>query len=262
MLRLLKVSWRIASDWQSFLPRQRARQRTFPSIRQKKWNRKPDTYLRPPDYQELKENEDYGPILQNIYHVTTNLAGVKSSGRLKSREEIGTSALGGGRWDTVSATYSYNKALEIYKQLHFMSRVARGQVSALDVLEELGDLFGIYDWESCPDVMDALSHWVPYQDIESGDLENQLYKRFRNPKNIYEFYQYMEGYFESCNTDQAISSRVGFMADFADIQKIDPSQIAILQLVVRPGVEAEHVREELELRFNPRDVRVVRWLQP
>jgi hypothetical protein len=57
-------------------------------------------------------------------------------------------------------------------------------------------------------------------------------------------------------------SNIGFTADFSAMTKINPSQIAILQLAAVKGADTEHVSTEKELRFRPGDLKVIRYFQP
>jgi hypothetical protein len=75
---------------------------------------------------EYEEGTDF-----NVYHVTTNLAGVLSSGGLKSRDELGNVGLGGG-WkneasNMISTTYDYNRALGIYHEMIYVAEIVKGK---------------------------------------------------------------------------------------------------------------------------------------
>lgn len=213
----------------------------------------------------------------NLYHVTTNLAGVIASQRLKSRKELGGNVgLGGGVMNEaphlISATYDYSRAVKIYDDIKLVTQIVRGQVPAHTIFNSFS-----FDWEDDSELNDVLSNWLPgktikaYLDGEITDdqMGQELDRVITGGENCYLFMQQLE---------QAVSGReeqeleysweayqsqtTGFTGSYKDMLKIDPAQLAILQLAVKKNAKTQHVPMEAELRFRPEDVRVIRYLQP
>jgi hypothetical protein len=239
------------------------RQREFTWAREGPWTRKPDAHV-----PEAERPETYAYSRLNLYHVTTNLAGVRASQALRSRTQLGpVPGLGGGYRDVaagaISTAYSYEKARDIYDALQYICELVRGKFTATHVLDDLLARFGDYDLDD-PDLVAVLQRFVPRQVIPTSRFEDVLNARVRSPEQLYDFYVAVEDALHlgrSYDTD-FITPRVGFTQPYAVMKSIRCEQIAILQLAVRRGAQGEHVAEEQEVRFRPEDVRVVRYLQP
>lgn len=256
-----------ANKWQKYPPN---RQREFPFMHEPGYQRKATPYFD-------VDNPAGDDVDYNLYHVTTNLSGVVSSGRLKSRMELGgTVGLGGGARneasDLISVTYSYDKALSIYHDIKMVCEIVSGGTTA-------SEIFNSFSFEEHEDgkLRNVLSEWLDSKDISNylnGNMYEQdflaiLNKHIFSPSDVYSFFQKLEDIkvedtLENLdNYDDIVDTGVtGFTGSFADMVKINPAQIAILQLVARKGAAAEHEYLELELRFRPEDLRVVRYLQP
>lgn len=259
----------IEDEWRRFPPNA---QREFPFMHEPGYNQKALPYLG----DEAYGLRDYD-INYNLYHVTTNLQGVISSGRLKSREELGTNVgLGGGPLneaaDLVSTTYSKDRAVQIYDDIKFMSELVAGRVPASQV-------FFSFDFDEADDrkVAAVLEEWLDYKDIEPyfmGEMTNEDLGALLNGhviggESIYEFWQRLENIQAEVDMELAENAddlyhtdMTGFTAPYGAMTKINPSQVAILQLVARKGARTQHVPMEMELRFRPEDLRVVRVWQP
>jgi len=213
----------------------------------------------------------------NFYHVTTNLSGVISSGRLKSRMELGgVVGLGGGAANEapnlISVTYSYGKASQIYSDLKFVCEIVSGKTKAHQI-------FNSFDFDEMEEgfLKGVLLNWIDKREVKKylngntsqGDFESLLNKKINNPESVYSFWKDLENAkIESMlevfdNSSDFIDLGVtGFTGSFEDMRKINPSQIAILQLVARKNSNPYHIPTELELRFHPEDLRVIRYLRP
>jgi len=254
------LQW-VESKWSSFRP---GRQREFP-FQHDGYNRKATSYLDTdiidPEYEE---DTDF-----NLYHVTSNLAAVKVSGRLKSRRELGiTGALGGGGDNEapgmVSTTYDYNRAREIYSQMKLVAEMCRGQFKASQVWDMFDDA-----WDN-QFARSELKSNLPnniYKKLYKGEIPPETIDQYiKTPKEIYEFFQNLEDAqwkYDSESDSIYHMTAVGFTAPFEDMIKIDPNQVAIIQVVARkePG-RIQHVNLEKEVRFKPEDLRIVRYYQP
>ena len=269
------MNWYIISQvqerrkWEKFPPN---RQREFPFMHGPGYQRKAKPFLG----NEAPEGYD---IDYNLYHVTTNLSGVINSQRLKSRKELGGVVGLGGGWSNeashlVSVTYSYDKASSIYYDMKFVCKIVAGDVLASEVFNYF-DL----DYVEEDDVKEAVLVSLSIDESEvdrywDGDMPNGEFNALLNlkasgSKSVYAFWKRLEeAKAESVSNSYSFSSDfvdsgvTGFTGSFEDMKKINPSQIAILQLVAKKGINPHHVPEELELRFRPQDLRIVRYLQP
>lgn len=269
------MNWYIVSQkWEKFPPN---RQREFQFMHEPGYNRKAPSYI----------GEDYDYMLDgmefdfNMYHVTTNLPGVVNSGRLKSRMELDDSqiGLGGGVFNSgfslVSVTYDINRARQIYDDIKFVTEIASGSVKAHDVLFAITEK--VYGFDESPEFYEIISSRVGDElyrkylqnDVSWEEVERVFDGSFSGGKELYDFMTYLEGvittwdgFNNEYSEDFSPMPSTGFTASFEEMQKINPTNVAILQLVARKGAKAEHVPEELELRFNSSDLRVVRVLQP
>jgi hypothetical protein len=264
-------SWRLAlvlaADWRSFQPGQ---QREFGFQREGPWVRKPDPWV-----PEEMRFENWEEERRNVYHVTTNLAGVKQTAGLRSRAQLGqggTTGLGGGYKNEaghlVSTTYSYQKAREIYDGLQYMCSIIRNEVPASQIM---GGLLGgtFFDDLEDREIRNVLLKYISKKELrdENFDIDAALDSRITTPEAKYDFYialedAVMQAESESHAPRDYPSQRVGFTTDFGTMRNIKCDQIAILQLAVRKDAESEYVHEEQELRFDPDDLRVVRYYQP
>lgn len=253
----------LAADWRSF---QKGLQREFGFQREGPWVRKPDPWV-----PEEMRYENWEEETRNVYHVTTNLAGVRKTMGLKSRAELGqgTTGLGGGYKNEaahmISTTYSYQKAREIYDSLHYMCSIIRNEVSASQILGDIGER--VYDYWDDQEIRGVLLNYVSKKDLrkEDFDIDAVLDSQITTPEEKYDFYIALEDAVmrsESEGEQDYPSQRVGFTTDFGTMQNIQCDQIAILQLAVRKDAESEYIPQEQEIRFNPEDLRVVRYIQP
>lgn len=262
------MNW-LESQWQSFLPKKRERQKVFPFSQQQDWNRKPDSYI--PDQWKAdwgRDAIDTPYSYDNLYHVTTNLSGVRAAKGLKSRAQLGIVGLGGGPENEsphlVSTTHSYSRALEIYHAIKYVTQIIQGRIRASQVLKHL------MDGSNEDAIVKALRMYIPRRYlVEDGWDQDAINKildsKLKTSKQVYEFMQVLERAITAYELDGIEASPltvIGFTASYEDMVKINPSEVAILQVVARKGAETEHKPDEEELRFNPEDLKVVRFLQP
>ena len=255
----------LESQWSSFRP---GRQREFPFQHEPGYNRKATDYLDDDTLDpEIEAHTDF-----NFYHVTTNIQAVKSSGRLKSRQELGIVGLGGGsaneKPNMVSTTYDYGRAIEIYHQLRLVAEMCRGQVRASIAWDVTTD--GLYDAWDADEVVGVLQDWLPknvFQAVSDGEMELDpiLDKYIRTPRSVYEFFQALEtavSAYELGSDSTYNLSNIGFTGNFDDMVKVDPRQVAIVQVVARKGASSQQVSLEKEIRFYPKDLKIIRYFQP
>jgi hypothetical protein len=262
--RSLRLAQVLAADWKSF---QKGLQRELPFQREGPWVRKPDSWV-----PEESRFENWEEEKKNVYHVTTNLAGVKQTMGLKSRSELGrgTTGLGGGYKNEaphlILTTYSYQKAHEIYDGLQYMCSIIRNEVSASQIMEGL--IGGTYfDYLEDREIWDVLRKYISKKNLknEDFDVDAALDSIITTPEDKYDFYIALEDAMmraESGGGGEYPTQRVGFTVDFDTMKNIKCDQLAILQLAVRKDAESEYVHEEQELRFRPEDLRVIRYFQP
>jgi hypothetical protein len=265
--RSLRLAQVLAADWRSF---QKGLQRELPFQREGPWVRKPDPWV-----PEEMRYESWEEEKKNVYHVTTNLAGVRQTEGLKSRSQLGqgTTGLGGGGKNEspylVSTTYSYQKAREIYDALHYMCGIISNEVSASDILGSVGGM--VYDFWQDSQIRGVLLNYISRKEMRRAekadfDIDAALDSRITTPEDKYKFYNDLEDAVVRSEAEEvepdSHTQRVGFTVDFETMKNIKCDQIAILQLAVRRDAESEYVHQEQELRFHPEDLRVIRYYQP
>lgn len=216
--------------------------------------------------------EQQAEYVDGFYHVTTNLDGVMRWGQLKSRQQLGGTVpgLGGGfkdeASDKVSLTYNYGKAVQIFEALSYAAQIAHGNVLPSAILAAVQEQHGVYEVDNQSAAFGVFRDFgVPkkiLRDEYMEGLEAALDKVVRMPKDKYDFMQRLDDAFgrdaeatDSSGEFQA-PNRVGFTVPFETFAQIDPQNIAILRMQVRKGAVPEHVNQEMELRFDPDDVRL------
>ena len=252
----------LENNWSSLKP---GRQKELPFMHEPGYNRKANSYL---DQDliapEFEENNQF-----NLYHVTTNLAAVKSSGKLKSRRELGVVGLGGGGNNEdphlISTTYDLNRAHEIYDEMKLVCQIVRGQVPA-STLWNGSKLYEPWDNSYARSALKSLIPKNIYKQLYKGELDIEVINQYINtPEQLYEFFQELEEAAtkqEQEAEDTYHYSAIGFTGSFQDMLKINPNQIAIIQVVARKNAPAKHVNLEKELRFKPQDLKIIRFRHP
>jgi len=251
------------SEWTSFKP---GRQREFPVMYKPGMLRKATSFV-DPDMVDPEE-EAFEDVDFNLYHVTTNLSGVKKSGRLKSRSQLGVIGLGGGPADVVSTTYDYSKARNLYSDMQFITELVAGKVRASLVWSVLTEQLTDYEIEELlPVPLYYLQTKEDRRKFIDGN-EEILDRHLMKPKDIYEFYQELEEAVVNIEGERELAgdphfqSVPGFLGGFEQMKQINPANIAIIQVVARKGAQSETIPEEKELRFKPDDLRIIRYFQP
>lgn len=257
-----------AKEWEKFPERQR----TFPFMH----DHENPLQRSVSDGVEEEGEEQYES--KGLYHVTTNLAGVMSSMRLKSRKQLGqVSGLGGGDRDEasnkISMTYNYQKAIDLYHEFHYVSAIIQNRFSASQIFHRMM-AFSVddnFDYETIipPMYQVAVDFGVPkkviIKDTNGSKIDAILNKKVVTPEQKYELFRSLESAAITENHsewDANISPVAGFTVDFSSMKNIVPQQIAIIQCAIRKDARIEHVYNELEIRVLPRDVVIVRYMQP
>ena len=265
------------SQWQRM---ERQRQFQFMSEPDRPYQRQ----YKDPDADQYGYEKDH-PVLQGgyLYHVTTNLSGVKITGGLKSRRQLKdegqTSGLGGGVRDEaanlVSLTYDYGRAKHIYDEFQFVAAIVIGKVKASEIYDHVnGYRQDMYDLEDQLSPFDQVirNYGVSKKIIFSGDeqkIKTILDAKITTPQERYDFFRELEtAVLEQESADNENSdyvyeqSVIGFTAGFEAMSKLNPANIAILQCVLRKDSAQEHVMHEQEIRALPEDLAVIRYMQP
>jgi hypothetical protein len=231
-----------------------------------------------------------------IWHVTTNLPAVLEDG-LWARRQTGAVGLGGGLIneapDKVSATLRYSAALRLYRGIRLALEAARGQVRTADLVAEF--------LRQNDDALDQVSAWEDYlleagEMGEHGTLGHELSEileeggrsllgqldltdpyfartldgRFYNGRTRYEILQKLEravaerlhSLRANFSEDPQIDDPIGFTAPWHQFVKIDPQNIAILQLSADRKAKTDLVPSECEIRFWPEDLFVIGFSRP
>jgi len=200
----------------------------------------------------------------SLYHVTTNKNRVLQEG-LKSRKEIGLTGLGGGTTDMdpslVSVTYSRDRAEDIFARVRLAVRAARNEVSASYIVRQMMKEFAVYDStpETIAHVLNAPrsthENWETFvawidKEFASADkkyglvvqLDLRLLSSFR--ENV-------------TKSSPRRSYSVGLTGTAEELARLNPDEIAILDIAARKSAQPLQVGFEAELRFKPQDVFVV-----
>ena len=259
----------LESQWASIRPNQRE----MPFMHEPGYYRKASNFL-DQDMFSPEETKPYSGGSEfekwNLYHVTTNLSAVKTSGRLKSCAELGGSVGLGCREgrNKVSTTHDFNRAMEIYNQLKLISELTRGLVPAHTAWDvTTGGLQDPWDFQEVRGVLKSYLPKKVYSAISDGQLPEETMDRYINtPELVYDFWQSLEsavsGAESEMERDTNEFSVIGFIGDFNSMKKINPKEIAIIQLVVRKDAQSEQIPQEKEIRFSPEDLRIIRYYQP
>jgi hypothetical protein len=195
-----------------------------------------------------------------MWHATTAMDKVRLGG-LKSRLETKSAGLGGG-WKNaapgkVSVTYDEGHANMIADRMRLAVAAARDEITPQQVLDSMIQDAGLSD-DTPFEIAQALG--APEEIRESEDWEpfekwfDENYKKGDAYELLQELDDKLPGIFEGAE----YLVRVGFTASKEAMAKIDPEQIGIVRVEARRGVKPEHVPEESELRFDPKDLRVKR----
>lgn len=221
------------------------------------------------------EDSAYTP--DKLFHVTTNLSAIKASGILKSRSQLGntTFGLGGGPNNmsprAISLTYNYGRALEIYESFRFVADIVSNKTTAYEIYVYASSANNInYDDDELSNTDEVLNQYVPKKYIVNGDDEKIkliLNKKITTPREKYEFLQELESAVIADNkTDYSDYAEfepvIGFTTDFHYVQNLKRHNIAIIQVAIRKDASVEHYQPEAEIRVDPADVVIVRYLQP
>jgi hypothetical protein len=263
------------NQWQKF-----QRQRLLPYMHEpeRPFGRHATTFLgKDTEDFDLKDSQ-YEPGL--LYHVTTNLKGVKIDSRLKSRAELGGQGigLGGGPSNMapnmVSLTYNYGKALEIYEGLKIVADIVSNRISASTIYDYvISHHDSRFDTENKISNTDrALIYFgVPKKIILDGDEEKikiVLNTKIVNAEQKYELLQDLEKAVLEDNPSNDNSDYiqfdpvVGFTAPFESIKGLNANNIAIIQVAIRKDAEVNHYVQEAEIRVNPKDLVILRYFRP
>jgi hypothetical protein len=233
---------------------------------------------------ELKHYKDTQYEPGKLYHVTTNLSNVRHDQALKSRRQLGgtakTSGLGGGVRNEasgfVSLTYNYERAKEIYDAIMYVVSICQGKVKASQVYDRLHDAAQNYSYEDedeLTSVEEFLTDYVPEQFIKDGEVDKIkviLDKKVKGPNAVYDFFQGMEAAVVEdqdkshgdWSEDILTYNVIGFTGDFANMRRIQPKDVAIIQCLVRKNASVSHEPREVELRVAPDDLVILRYMQP
>jgi len=116
-----------------------------------------------------------------------------------------------------------------------------------------------------------IGHGVSKKTVLSGDeekIKSILDKKVINPEIKYEFLQELEKAVLEDNPpidnaeEMQFDPVVGFTAPFENMKTLDPRNIAIIQVLIRKNSQTNHYSQEAEIRADPKDLVILRFLQP
>lgn len=187
-----------------------------------------------------------------MWHVTTAKDKVLAEG-LKSRRQTGLKGLGGGVGDQspdkVSVTFSYAQASAIAERLETAALCATNQISLSDVIDQ----FSVSD-DSPYFVAQSLQ--APSQTWEDWDAFDEWVNQ-EYAGQAYRLLQDLDDNARDTETEWQYGQRVGLTSEESEMAKINPDQIAILDVAIRLNADVEHIADEAEIRVHPEDVWVI-----
>lgn len=229
-----------------------------------------------------------------LWHVTTGLRAVLAEG-LKARTETNAVGLGGGPLhvspETISVVPRHEAALRIYRMMRSALAAARGELSTASMLrtfveENDGAFSEVKAWEDFLaeggdlgdddgigfQLADRLGLDGPLEDIDFRDpwVQADLDRRFPTGQSRYELLQQLEVDLveavegaEKNAEEKSTCLPVGFTAPWIRFSKIDPNDVAIVQVAaLRSDEPVDVVPGETELRFFPESLYVVGFERP
>lgn len=222
--------------------------------------------------QYTPEGQDEEEWIDGFYHVTTNLPAVLHWGALRSRKQLGNvPGLGPGveghGTRQISITHNSQKAYSIYNGLIFATQVAHGMVLPSAIFDEITTKMGIDNIEGV--VKNFLSGYVNKKFLKEENLDKlgdalNNNKFLKNHENLYDF---MVGLEDACTNFQSDwelggpSERTGFTIPYDIFSKINPKNIAIIQLQVRKNAPFDSEPLEQELRYAPDDIKILKVIE-
>jgi hypothetical protein len=227
---------------------------------------------------------DFRP--ENYYHVTANLPGILRDGRFLSRRELrnrdpsAVIGLGGGHDDRgrnrLSVTYSLDRARMIRDAIVSHARAATGGMRGSEALGIVQNAWLAADAiDDTQDDEGGLSRWEEFLSrslrigpsqvmrMEDRQLLEAADKILQTPREVWEFLSTGEDeanlhYQPSLSADLPAA---GVTIPWEAVSRIDPRNVAILQVAIRKGTDLEWIPEELEMRVDPAQALPVRILR-
>ena len=199
----------------------------------------------------LPEEENRG-----LFHVTTAKDKILKEG-LKSRSQTGQVGLGGGISNEaptkVSVTFDEAHANMIVDRMGLAVDAAKETISPKEVLDKMISDAGLSD-ETPEEIARVLR--APENVYEDWDAFDKWFDKEYKPADAYDLVVTLDDALPEIFSGAEEPVRVGFTASKAQMAKIDPAQIGIINIEAKKGAKAEHVGDEKELRFSPKDVRL------
>lgn len=230
----------------------------------------------------------YDPDEAGFYHVTTAATAVAESRVLLSRRQSKRIGLGGGFHNeapnSVSVLFDFSRAMWLWSAVRTAARAVQGELGAAEVVQavlewmdfpdrpewqdlieeqpqvllELADALGL-DVDAPEETLATTKGWnqALYENAEKLDNEflpgADRYELIRIIEQVFDEFRPEEYFY-----DNACLPTVGFTAPAKEFVKILPDEVSIVQVGVREGAPADMVLMECELRFEPKDLMVVR----
>jgi hypothetical protein len=202
---------------------------------------------------------DYLPEEENrgLFHVTTAKSKVLEEG-LKSRAETKAVGLGGGIQNaaprSVSVTFDAGHAADIEERMNLAVKAARDEITPRQALDQMISSTHLDD-TTPEEIGEALG--AP-EEVRSGEWEDfdKWFDKEYPHGSAYDVVQQLDDAAGKVFSESEYPVRVGFTADKEAMAKIDPNEIATLEVEGRKGAKVQHVHDEAELRFNPKDLRI------
>jgi ribosomal protein S18 acetylase RimI-like enzyme len=197
-----------------------------------------------------------------MYHVTTAKDKVLAEG-LKPRKETKTAGLGGG-WnnqasDKISVTFDEGHASNIADRLRLASDAAQDKITPRQALDRMtsGNDFPADTPEEIGVALGA-----PEEARDEWENFDKWFDETYKPGDAYEVVQNLDDALANLHDDnEHPSGRVGLTASKQQMAAITPDQIAILPVEGKQGAKPEHIPDEMELRFDPSDIRPIKSTQ-
>lgn len=133
------------------------------------------------------------------------------------------------------------------------------------MLVDVGASIGVPEFALSSDSLVSFrqSDWLRLVDAHADAVRANLGSARAKYRAVQDFEQILSARFTSVDSVDSdlisCESVVGFTAPFDRFSKIDPDQVSVLQCEARIGANVDFEPSECELRFAPKDVRVVRY---
>lgn len=210
-------------------------------------------------------------------------------------DEESTTGLAGGPSDVVSTTISLSRAMTLWGAMRSLSRCVHGDVTYSELLAEFFQWTGFPDSQMWSRffAQDSVDLGKTMTRLASNLFSNDTFDSFRmcdaesfvtqeswvrfvydesreldlvDGQDAYRNIQFGENYLASLNVprehgkadNDVCSPIIGFASSYQEFARVSPDQISVVQLSANINSKPVIVARECEIRFAPKDTKIVR----